>query len=171
MTLTASRQVLIHLLWVLIITTAARASNQPDRTQFGHDIRVEAGETVSDVTCFACNVYVHGQVGGDVTVFGGNVTLAENVTVSGDVTVFLGDARLGEGAKIMGDATIFGGMVRRQPGATVSGEQTDFKSKPLTVLMIASPFIVLGLIIALVVWLVQRGRRSVAVPASPGGYR
>ena len=99
------------------------------------------------------------------------MTLANNVTVSGDLTIFLGDARLGEGTKVAGDATIFGGAIRRQPGATVSGDVTNFESKPLTVLLIASPFIFLGLLVALVVWLVQRNRRSVAVPVSPGGYR
>ncbi|HET7440364.1 MAG TPA: polymer-forming cytoskeletal protein [Terriglobales bacterium] len=171
MTQAASRRVLLPLVSILIFATAASASSKPERTQFGHDIRVDEGETVADVTCFGCNVYVRGQVSGDVTVFGGNVTLGENVAVSGDVTVFMGDARLGEGAKISGDATIFGGTVRRQPGATVSGDVTNFESKPLTILMIASPFIFLGLVIALVVWLVQRNRRSVAVRVSPGGYR
>lgn len=171
MTQAASRQFLLPLLSLLLVAGAASASSRPDRTQFGHDIRIEVGESATDVTCFDCNVYVRGQVTGDVTVFGGNVLVAENATVGGDVTEFMGDVRMDQGAKISGDATIFGGMLRRQADTTVSGDVTTFVSKPVAALILASPFIVLALIIALVVWLVQRSRRSVPARVAPGGYR
>jgi hypothetical protein len=166
----ASRHRLTIISFVLI-AAAASASNKPERTQFGHDIRIEEGERAADATCFGCNVYVKGDVDGDVTVFDGNVVLGESATVSGDVTLFMGDARLDEGAKIGGDATIFGGVLRRHEGASVSGDVTNFGSKPFTILILLSPFIVLALLIALVVWLVQRSRRPATAPAVPGGYR
>ena len=169
MTQAASRR-LIPLMSVLLLATVANASKNPEHTQFGHDIRIESGEKSSDATCFGCNVYVRGDVDGDVTVFGGDVMLGENATVSGDVTVFMGDTRLDEAAKIGGDATIFGGALRRREGAIVSGDVTNFGSKPLTIVILLSPFIVLALFIALIVWVIQRNRPA-PVPASPGGYR
>ena len=63
--------VIAVLLW--LVAACAFAENSHDRTQFGHDIVVGAGEEVSQATCFGCSVRVRGRVAGDVTTFGGGV--------------------------------------------------------------------------------------------------
>lgn len=167
----ASRRIFLAALTILLLAGVAAAKGNADRTQFNHDIRVEDGESISDATCFNCNVYVRGKVTGDVTVFHGNTLVSENASVAGDVTSFLGDVRMDRGAAVMGDLTVFGGVIHRPPDAKINGDITSFENKPLTALMLLSPFIVLALIIALIVWLVQRSRRAAAVPVAPGGYR
>jgi hypothetical protein len=87
------------------------------------------------------------------------------------VTTVLGDARIEKGANISGELTIVGGVLHRQPGSTISGDVTNVENKSLVVSMMLSPLIVLGIIIALIVWLVQRGRRARPIPASPPGFR
>lgn len=167
----ASRRCFFTALIILLLAGIATAKGNADRTQFNRDIRVEEGESISEATCFNCNVYVRGKVTGDVTVFHGNIVVSENASVTGDVTSFLGDVRVDNDGSVMGDLTIFGGAIHRSPNGKINGDVTNFGNKPLTALMLLSPFIVLALIIALIVWLVQRNRRPAGVPVSPGGYR
>src|SRR5215467_11880649 len=56
---------------VLFSCAASFAASSADRTQFGSDIHVQAGEKTADVTCINCSVYVRGQVSGDVTALEG----------------------------------------------------------------------------------------------------
>ena len=157
---------------LLILSLSGLASAKPpDRSQFNRDIHIEPDEKAGDVTCVNCNIYVRGQVLGDVTTVRGNIVVDEDAEVAGDVTTVLGDARIQKDANISGDLTVVGGILRRQPGSTVSGDVTNFGNKFLIILMMLSPLIVLGLIIALIVWLMQRGRRRQPIPASPGGFR
>lgn len=161
----------LGLLIVLTLSVCAWAKAGPERTQFNHDIRIEPAEKTGDATCVNCNIYVRGQVTGDVTAFHGNIVVDEGAAVAGDVTAVLGDARIQNGARISGDLTVFGGVLHRQPGTLISGDTVNFENKFLVILMMLSPLVVLGIIIALIVWLVQRARRSQAVPASPGAFR
>ena len=149
----------------------ASAKSNPDRTQFSRDIRIEPGEQAADVTCLNCNIYVRGQVAGDVTTCLGNVVVEQDAAVAGDVTVVLGDVRIEKGAKVSRDITVFGGVLRRHPDATISGDITGFGNEFLVILMITSPVVVLGLIIAFIVWLVQRSRRRASVAASSHNLR
>jgi hypothetical protein len=167
----ASRHFLTHLFVLLVLATLMWAKGNPDITQFGHDIRVEPGQKVGDVTCFNCSIYVRGEATSDLTAFHGDIFIGENAVVAGDVTDFLGDARLANGAKISGDVTVFGGMLHRQPGAMVSGDVTTFENKFLVFLMLLSPLVVVAAIVALIVWLVRRNRRRTGVPVASGGLR
>ena len=150
---------------IFTLSAFSWAKAGPERTQFNHDIRIEPDEKTSDATCVNCNIYVRGQVAGDVTTFHGNIVVDEGAAVAGDVTAVLGDARIQNGAHVSGDLTVFGGVLHRQPGTVISGDTVNFENKFLVVLMMLSPVVVLGIIIALIVWLVQRARRSQAVPA------
>lgn len=161
----------VRLCTILTLSALAWAKSNPERTQFNRDIRIEPDEKVGDATCLNCNVYVRGQVAGDVTTVHGNIVVDKDAVVTGDVTTVLGDARIEKGANISGELTIVGGVLHRQPGSTVSGDVTNFENKSLVVSMMLSPLIVLGIIIALIVWLVQRGRRARPIPASPPGFR
>jgi len=148
----------------LALSSVAFAKDNRSYTQVGHSINIGPNDQVADVTCFACSVRVRGQVAGDVTVFGGSVILEDHAQVAGDVTTFGGDIRLDEGVKVAGDATVFGGQIRRDPAATISGDVTSMGGHGWLVPIILAPFLALGLLVAFVIWLVQR-RRTPAVAA------
>ena len=104
----------------------AFAENSHDRTQFGHDIVVGAGEEVSQVTCFGCSVRVRGHVAGDVTTFAGGVVVEDQGQIGGDLTSFGGSLRLEKEANIGGDVTVFGGRIRRDESAKIGGDVSTF---------------------------------------------
>jgi hypothetical protein len=141
------------------------AKNLADRTEFGHDLRVEPGEKVGDVTCMACTAYVRGQVTGDVTSVGGRIELDPGAEVDGDVTCVLCDVRLSGGSSTGGDVTVAGGKFYREQGAAVSGDITNIGSKFAVFFLMLSPLFLIGAIVALIVWLVQRSKRAAPVPA------
>ena len=147
-----------------VLSSSASAQGSHDRTQFGHDISVGSDESVSEVTCFGCSVRIRGHVDGDVTTFGGSIVLERDAEVGGDTTSFAGDVRLDGGAKVKG-VTIFGGRIRRDPQASVEGDVTTFAGGAGMWLFIifGLPFLVLGGIVALIIWLVRRSRRP-AIP-------
>ena len=155
-----SSSLLCTILATAFSASPAFAKVSSDITQFGHDVRIEADQTADQVTCFGCSVYVRGQVAGDITTFGGNIVLEDGGMIAGEVTSFWGDVRAADNTKLAGDITVMGGSLRRQPTATVAGEVTTFQSRGLVLIILLSPFVVLGGIIALVIWLVRHNRRS-----------
>jgi hypothetical protein len=84
--------------------------------------------------------------------------------VAGDVTVFGSDIRLDPAVKVAGDVIVFGGTIRRDPQASVEGDLTAIGGRGWIIPILLAPFAILGLLIAFVVWLVQRIRRPV-IPA------
>ena len=159
---------LIRLSLIAVLATPAVAEGSHDRTQFGHDISVGSDEEVAEVTCFGCSVRIRGRVDGDVTTFGGSIVLERDAEVGGDTTSFAGDVRLDGGAKVNA-VTIFGGRLHRDPQASVGGDVTMFAGGGAfwLFLIFGLPFVVLGAIIALIVWLVRRSKR----PALPVAAR
>ena len=153
-------------LFCLTLSSASFAKNNPSYTQFGHSINIAPNQQVGELTCFACSIRVRGQVAGDVTAFGGSVAIEDQAEVSGDVTTFGGDLRLDHGVKVAGDATVFGGQIRRDAGASISGDVTSMGGRGWLVPIVLAPFVVLGLLVAFVIWLVQRMRRP-STPAMP----
>jgi len=151
------------LIWFPLVgalAASAVAQGSHERTQFGHDITIGADETASEATCFGCSVHVRGRVDGDVTTFGGSVVIDRDASVGGDTTTFAGDVRLDQGAKVK-DVAVFGGRLRRDPGAEVAGDITNFAggSALWLFLIFGLPFVLLGAVIALIVWLVRRFTR------------
>ena len=145
-------------------TTLAAGAN-PDRFQMNHDIHIQAGEKVGDVTCIGCSVYVRGQVSGDVTTIAGGVIAESGASIAGDVTTIAGSARVESGTQIAGDLTAIGGDLRRDPQASVAGDVTTVGGRGWVFLIFLVPFAVLGGIVALIIWLIQRSRRPAPVPA------
>ena len=156
---------LLVVLAAMLISSQAFAKGGSDYTQFGHDIRIAQDQKATEITCFACSVYVRGQVSGDITTFGGNVVLDQGAMVAGEITSFWGDVRADDDTKIAGDVSVFGGRLRRQPTTMIAGEVTIFQSRALVYLILLSPFIVLAGIIALIIWLVRRNRRPSPIMA------
>ncbi len=146
------------------LSGVARADDPHDRTQFGHDISVGPGEEVSEVTCFGCSVRIRGKVATDVTTFGGNIVVEDQGEIGSDTTAFGGDVRLDKGASVK-SITVFGGRLHRDPEASVNGDVTTFTGGIWLLLIFGLPFVVLGALIALVVWVVRRLTRP-AVPVT-----
>jgi hypothetical protein len=158
---------LIRFSLVSALAASAVAQGAHDRTQFGHDITIGDDESASEATCFGCSVHVRGRIDGDVTTFGGSVVIERDGSIGGDTTTFGGNVHLNGGAKVK-DVSVFGGRVRRDPGAVVEGDITTFAGGAALwlFLIFGLPFVLLGAVIAIIVWLVRRFTRpSVPVAA------
>jgi hypothetical protein len=152
------------ILAVLLAPSTTLAANA-DRFQFNHDIRIQPNDEVGDVTCINCSIHVLGRVSGDVTTVNGNIVAEQGAAISGDVTAVRGDARIENGAQVAGDLTAIAGTVRRDPQATVGGDVTSMGGGGWVFLVFLLPFAVLGGIVALIIWLIQRSRQPAPVPA------
>jgi hypothetical protein len=143
-----------------IVPLSAYAKSDTDRTQFGRDIRIEAGQRAGDVTCFNCSIHVLGQVSGDVTTFHGNIILEPGARVAGDVTSIWGNLRVDNETRVGGDATAIGGTARVQPQASVMGDRTSLEGSRWILAILLSPVVCLGLLVGFIIWLVQHRRRQ-----------
>jgi hypothetical protein len=152
-------------LLISILPSAALAEANADRFQINHDIHIQADDQVGDVICINCSVYVLGQVSGDVITINGNIVVEQSATISGDVTTVRGNARLENGTQVAGDLTAIAGTVRRDPQASVGGDVTSMGGGGWVFLVFLLPFAILGGIVALIIWLIQRSRPPAPVPA------
>ena len=160
-------------LFLLVLTLALSSTllyardnvGNTDRTQWGHDIRVAAGENVTDLTCFFCSIYVRGNTAGDVTAIGGRIEVEGPAQVAGDVTAIMGNVSITSGAKIAGDLTAVGGNVQRGDSVEVSGDVTSIRRGWWLTLLLVSPLVMLGVLIAAIVWLIGYLRRPHEMPA------
>jgi predicted acyltransferase (DUF342 family) len=143
----------------LAVPTTTFAASRADRTSWGHNISVGPNEQVADVTCIACSIRVRGQVAGDVTTVGGSVLVEDQGQVAGDVTAVAGNVELDKQVKVAGDLTVVGGDLRRDTQANIAGDVTSLGGHGWIVPILLAPFVILGLLVAFIVWLVQRARR------------
>jgi hypothetical protein len=149
----------------LLIPVSLLASSDPDRVQFGHDIRIGPNDKAGDVTCIGCSVHVSGQVSGDLTTIAGSIFLEQGATIAGDVTVIAGNAHAQSATQVAGDLTAIGGDLLRDPQAAVAGDVTTVGGGRWIFLIFLMPFLFLGGMIALIIWMVQRSRHPAPVPA------
>lgn len=148
---------------ILLFVGDANADANPEQFQMGHDIHVAADQTTGDLTCLNCSIYVRGKVSGDVFVLNGDVVVESGGQLAGDVSSLRGDVRVADGAQIAGDVAAIAGNVRKQPSAMIGGDVASLNGIGWVLLVFLVPIVILGGIIALVVWLVQRNRRPVPV--------
>jgi hypothetical protein len=154
------------LLSILAVSSLAFADRSDDRTRFGHNITVGAGEEVGDVTCFGCSIHLKGHAAGDVTTFGGSIIIEDDGRVDGDVTTFAGNMRIDKQVTINGDVTLFGGRLHRDAAANIGGDVTNFGGGGFWILLfLLLPFVILGLFIAGIVWLIRRLLRPAVATA------
>lgn len=153
---------------VLLLCAAAWAKGNPERTQFNRDIRVEVGEKTGDVTCINCSIYILGEAAGDVTAIHGNVVVENGASVAGDVTTVWGNVHLENGSTVAGDLTAVAGAVRREPQTSVSGDVTSLEGTKWLLAILVPPLVFFGLLVALVIWLLQRNRGPAPSPAYSG---
>jgi hypothetical protein len=166
MILSGARSICFYALlcWVAF-STAAFAKDNPGYTQVGHNINVAPNDKVGDLTCFGCSIHIRGEVAGDVTAFGGSVTVEDQAQVAGDLSIFGGDARLDRGVRVAGDVSVFGGQIHRDRQATIAGDVTSFGGHGWLLPILLTPIVLMGLLVALIVWIIQRTRRP-SLPAA-----
>jgi len=152
------------LLMIFLAPSTILAANA-DRFQFNRNIQIQPDDKVGDVTCINCSVYVRGQVAGDITTINGNIVAQSGAAIAGDLTSIAGNAHVENSAQVGGDVTAVAGSVRRDPQATVGGDVTSLGGGGWIFLIFLLPLAVLGGIVALIVWLIQRSRRPAQVPA------
>jgi hypothetical protein len=155
-------------LLLLSSTSAYARSGSDDHASFGNDITISEGETSSDIACAFCSVHIHGDVHGDVAVAFGNVTVDTGHSISGDLAVLGGDVTLADDTHVGGDVAIAAGDLTLAPTASVRGQRAVFPGR-FWLLIPLAPFLILGGIIWLIVYLVRRNRYQ--FPVYPNGRR
>jgi len=152
----------LGLLLCLASPTCALAKDSPSYTQWGHDITVGPDDETGELTCIACTVRIRGQVAGDVTTVGGSIVIEDHGQVAGDVTSVGGNVRLDSAAKVSGDVTVVGGLLHRGPDVSIGGDVTSVGGQGWMIPILLFPFLLIGALVAFIVWLVQRLRRRTA---------
>lgn len=150
---------------IFLIPASLLAATNSDRTQFRRDIRIEADDRVGDVTCVGCSIRVRGHVTGDVTAVAGSIFAESGAAIAGDVTAVGGSVHAENGSEIGGDLTTIGGTLRREPQAAVAGDVTTMGGGGWVFMIFLMPFLLIGGIIALIIWMIQRSRHPAPVPA------
>ena len=154
----------LYPLCFLFVALAPALAQNPDRVQIGRDLTIGVGEKAGDVVCVGCSIRIHGQASGSAVAVGGSITLDDGAKVGDSAVTVGGSIRMLGASTIAGDVTTVGGAVRRDPKATITGDVAELGGA-LGVLLMALPIVLLGGLIALLIWLVQRSRRPAAVPA------
>lgn len=152
-----------------LFSTCAAAKQPGDLVQIGRSIVVHPGEKMGDVVCVACSIRLGGQTAGDVVAVAGNITLESGAQVAGDTVAVAGSVRVQAGAQVAGDAVAVAGTVQRDPQALIGGDITSMGGAGWLLLIALFPLLLLGGIVALIIWLIQRSRRTAPVPAYPAG--
>jgi hypothetical protein len=101
---------------------ANRAKRAPDRTTNGQNLRIEAGETVHDVSAVGGMVDIFGEVTGDVVVTGGSIVVHKGGKVAGDVSTLGGSVTMEDDSAIDGDVHIVGGRLDKMPSSLIRGD-------------------------------------------------
>ena len=148
----------------MLVLTSPMARADAEQFQMGHDIHVSENQSTGDLTCFNCSIYVRGKVKGDAVVLNGDLVVEQGGELAGDVTTLRGDIRIADGAKIAGDVTSVAGTVRKQPAGIIGGEVASLGGTGWLLLIVMVPVFLLGGLIALIDWLLQRNHAPSGVP-------
>ncbi len=141
----------------LIVCTLILA---PNVRHFGRNIVVAADETVHNVGCLLCSAEVNGHATGSLRVFAGHVFL--NGSVGGNVLVFGGNLTLTSSANVSGHVFIFGGRLH-QDSTTAYYPHTVLP--PIIFLPII--LVIFAIIVGLIVLTRRMVRGPVAYPPLP----
>jgi hypothetical protein len=162
------RRLLLVLVFLLTVIAPNFARADNDRVTFGSNVTVQEGDTVNDIACAFCTVRIHGNVKGDIACAFCSVSLDGDQKISGDVAMFGGDLDLRQDAEVGGDVMVAAGQANLASGAMIRGSRKELPGR-LWILLPFSPLLILGGIIWLIVYLVQRNRyRYPVYPNRPG---
>lgn len=110
-------------------TGAEREARRRQRTRsdqkyaFGSTIKVQDGDSASDLLAIGGGIKVDGEVLGDAVAVGGSIKIDGRVT--GDVISVGNNVELGPEAEVLGSAVSVGGRVIQEDGATVVGRVSE----------------------------------------------
>lgn len=152
---------------IALFSSFAAAQESADRVQVGRSIVVQPGEKVGDLVCVGCSIRVRGQTAGDVVAVAGSIAVESGAQIAGDTVAVAGSVWLESGARIGGDVVTVAGRVHRDPQAVIGGDITAMGGAGWMLLLFVVPLLILGGIVALIIWLIQRSRRPAQVPAYP----
>ena len=155
--------------FVALCSAFAVAGQANDRVQIGRSIVVQPGEKAGDVVCVACSIRVRGEIAGDVVAVAGSVMLESGAQVAGDIVAVAGNVRLQGDTRAGGDIVAVAGTIHRDPDAVIAGDVTSMGGAGWTLLIFLFPVLVIGGIVALIIWLIERSRRPAPVAAYPAG--
>jgi len=110
---------MLVLLGSLGFASAATAQPVGDRTYFGQDIYIAAGQQVHNVTCLFCSVQVEGSLTGHAVVLFGNLTVSG--LVRGSATIVNGNVVIDSQARIGGNTIVLGGNAVYETDDSISG--------------------------------------------------
>jgi hypothetical protein len=153
--------VICALLLLLIAAPPMHASNG-NQVHVGQSITIPEGEDAGDVVCVGCSIRVDGACG-DAVAVGGSITV--NGQVRGDAVAVGGAIRMGEDGSIRGDVVTVGGRLWRHPNSVVGGTVSTQSGAVVFAILLISTVLPVILIVALIVWLVNRSRRPAPVRA------
>jgi hypothetical protein len=103
----------------LLLTVGALGQAPGNRTYFGQDVFVAAGQQVHNATCLFCSVQVEGDLTGHVFVLFGSLNVSGQVRRS--ATVIWGNAVVDSQARIGGDTVVLGGNAVYETDESLSG--------------------------------------------------
>lgn len=114
---------ILTLALAFITAVPALADNHPSGAQFcaGENYTVDAGQNIETLLAFGCNVAVEqgATIRGDLALFGGNASVAGSI--GGNISSFGSNVSLASTAVVNGGITSAGGNVERAEGAVVQG--------------------------------------------------
>lgn len=90
-----------------------------DRVSFAQSIRLEEGETASELVCIGCSIRVDGETLGDVVAVGGSVRVTG--VVGGNAVAVGGSLVVEDGGLVRGDGQSVGGMTRKEGDGQILG--------------------------------------------------
>ena len=148
------------LLFALLASLPLHAGNG-DRVHFGKSIDVADDERTGDLVCIGCSIRVEGTCEGDIVAIGGSIALEGDA--QGDVVAVGGSIRLGENAVVARDVVTVGGRLWRHPNAVVRGTISTRSGVLIILALVVIPLLPVIVMVALIVWLINRNRRPVPI--------
>lgn len=81
------------------------------------------------------------------------------------MSTLIGNIRVENGGSVAGDVAAIAGAVRRDPQTTIAGDVASMEGTQWLLLVILTPLVLLAVVVAFIIWLVQRSPRPAAVAA------
>ena len=103
------------------VAVGALGQTPGNRSYFGQDIFIAAGQQVHNAVCLFCSVQVEGDVTGHVFVLFGSVNVSGQVR--GGAAVIGGNAVVDSQARIGGDTVVLGGNAVYETDESLCGER------------------------------------------------
>jgi magnesium-transporting ATPase (P-type) len=151
---------LMFALLSVAVTPQTLLARNGDQVHLGQSITVGPDENTGSLVCMGCSIRMEGS-SQDIVALGGSIVVDGAVT--GSVVAIGGGVLLGDNAAVSEDVVTVGGHLSRHPSAVVKGDISQQSGALVFIAMFLVPLLPLILLVALIVWLVNRSRRPAPV--------